>query len=335
MHILPRVLVFATLGGTVALPAQDRSTVTVAIRAENGDSLPFARVRATARGTDISTSANVRGQAVLSLPVGRVRLAVSTLGYETVEREVTIDQRPQTLQVVLRAIARQLSDVEVRAQWIGIRGGVGDETTHQPLPGAVVTTSRPALRVVTDSNGRFEIPLPKAEAVLLQIERPGYRTRPVRVEVLKDQPTDVVFFLAPGEDPRHMKVALSDLRHRMAMAKINAFTADRNQINQSKGVNLYDAIVSSGLLQKHHLTMGKSICLFVDGMARPNFPVSTIQVDDVEFIEVYGPRSEMTGTLMAEWPRSQPCTPHDIIFGSTGSGAGKRSVGIVSVRTRK
>lgn len=318
-----------------ALPAQPRATVSIVVRSEQGDSIPFAHVHATTDATDVTVSANARGRVVLTLPFGRTHFVVSTLGYEALERDIAIDRPTVSTEFVLHESSQKLSGVEVREKWIGIRGGIGDEVTREPIAGAVVAISRGKIRVVTDSFGRFEIPLAKAEGLVLQIARAGYQSKPVRVDVLNNQPTDVVFFLAPGKDPLYMKVALGDLGHRMAATKINAFTANRQQLNKSGAVTLYDAIVSSGLLHKYHLTMGKTMCLFVNGLARPEFPVSTILVDDVDFIEVYGPKAEVTGTLMSEWPRGKPCTSHDRYFPVLGDGNGSRYVAIVSVWTRK
>jgi hypothetical protein len=66
--------------------------------------------------------------------------------------------------VQLRRLAQQIAEVAVRADaWIGIRGVVGDEQTMAALAGVQIRSMKRDVRVVTDSLGRFEFPLPKAE----------------------------------------------------------------------------------------------------------------------------------------------------------------------------
>ncbi len=323
------LLVLAGFLGSLSLPAQQRGTVTATIRNERGDSVPFARVRTVAGRAD-STTANVRGVAVLTLPYGRARLMISALGYEPLERDIEIDRATVRAEIVVRRSAQQLNQVNVRAAWVGIRGGIGDQASRESLRGAVISVARPKLQVVSDSLGRFEIPLPDPGPVVLRLEKPGYVSKPVSVMVLPDQPTDVVFFMNPGNDPRGAKLRLDELARRLAATQLYAFTADYEQLSKTKSKSLYDALVSSGLLIKNHLKMGKSICLFVDGIARPGFPVSTIDVEDVQFVEVYS--GEVTQTLSTEWPRGQPCTSHENFFPTSGLGP---FVGIVSVWMRK
>lgn len=317
------------------LPAQQQAAVTAVVRNEKGDSVPFARVRATMTGTDVTVNANARGIAALSLPFGTARLAVTTLGYEPLSREITIDREVMRAEFILKTTAQQLNNVNVRAKWVGIRGGVGDEITREPIAGAVITMTRSKFRGVTDSAGRFEIPLSEAQGAILQIAKPGYETKPVRVEVLPDQPSDVVFFLKPGKDPLYLKVALGDLGHREGHSPFFNFTADRTQLKKGNSKTVYDALIASGLLTKNKMQLGNHICLFVNGLARPGFMISTVVVDDIEFIEVYGQKTEITGTLMAEWPYGQGCTAHEPFFPTLNKGTGKNIVGIVSVWTAR
>ncbi|MEO7998404.1 MAG: carboxypeptidase regulatory-like domain-containing protein [Gemmatimonadaceae bacterium] len=330
-------LIFAVgfLALTLTLPAQQTSSVAAIIRNVRGDSIPFAKVRATMNGQDISASANERGQFRVTLPFGRAHFTVTALGYEALESDVAVDRATLSPNFVLRDATQQLRELEVRAAWVGIRGGIGDEVTRKPVAGAVVTLSRGQKSFQTDSSGRFEIPMASAEDVVLQIERDGYVMRPARVDVRSDRPTDVVFFMTPGKTVNGAKNRLIDLNHRIAMNEPFSFTAGREEILAAKALTLYDAIISSGLLAKQHMTMGKSICLFVNGLPRVGFPVSTFPAADIDFIEVYGQKSDAARSLTAELPRGSSCYSNPQFLPEVGSGTGRRYVAIVSVWTRK
>lgn len=320
------------LGST--LPAQQTSSVIATVRNERGDSIPFARVRVSG-APNIAVSTNQRGQVTITLPFGSAHFVITALGYEALERDVVVDRVTLAPVFSLRDAAQQLRDVEVRAAWVGIRGGIGDEATRQPIVGATVTTSSGRKSVVTDSTGRFEFPMASAQDVVLQIEHDGYQIRPARVDVRSDGPTEVVFFLTSGKSPKGEKNRLIDLNHRIAMNEPFSFTAGRDEILAAKALTLYDAIISSGVLAKKHMTLGKSICLFVNGLPRAGFPVSSIQAADIDFIEVYGQGSDAARSLMAEWPRGIGCYSNTQFVPAVTLGSGRPFVAVVSVWTRK
>ncbi len=153
------------------------ATVSLSLRNERLDSIPFARVRVAMSNIDTTVSANARGLVLLTLPFGRAHFVVSS--------------------------------------------------------------------------------------------------KPVHVDALPDQPSDVVFFLKPGKDPLYMKVALGDLGHRMAVGKFFSFTANYAQLNHGNSKTVYDALIASGLLSKNKMVLGNRMCLFVNGLARPGFMIST------------------------------------------------------------
>jgi hypothetical protein len=58
---------------------------------------------------------------------------------------------------------------------------------------------------------------------------------------------------------------------------------------------------------KRTLVVDERACLFVDGMPRPLATIKDFSVEEVESIEVYGSRSEITGTLTKRWPPRGIC----------------------------
>lgn len=328
--------VIAVMAFVFTLPAQERGSVEIVVRNQAGDSLPFARIRATGNGSNISTSANTRGRTTISVPYGTVKISVSTLGYESLERNVTVNQPSSVQEFVLKAVARQLSDVEVRAKYIGIRGGIADEVTRKPLAGVAVTSKFLNVSIVTDSNGRFEIPMAKASSMVLQLAKEGYQIRPAQVDVRDDGPSDVIFFMSPGTNIRGERTRLTELDRRARANRFYGFTVSGAALQETKMKSLYDAIVSSGILMKNKMQMGDKMCLFVNGLPRPEFPLSAVYVPNIDFIEVYGQKSENTNSLMPEWPSKIPCESHELAHGLPTVRASCRCiVAIVSVWTHK
>lgn len=80
----------------------------------------------------------------------------------------------------------------MRERWTGIRGVIGDEATREPIVGAEVMVAQVKKKVVTDSLGRFEIPLTREDQTVVQVKRDGYQTRIRSFGVTKGQATDVV-----------------------------------------------------------------------------------------------------------------------------------------------
>lgn len=328
---LALVMLFAAI-----LPAQDRGNIEIVVRNQAGDSLPFARVRATGNSVNTSTSANARGRVTITVPYGIVKVVVSTLGYESVEKNVPVNAPTVTQEFILRAVARQLGDVQVRATYIGIRGGIADETTRMPLAGVKVTSRLLGINVVTDSNGRFEVPMAKATSAVLQLSKDDYLLRPAQIDVRNDGPTDVMLYMTAGKNVRGEATRLDELDRRVRANTINAFTASGAELQTTKMVSLYDALIASGILMRKNMQMGNVMCLFVNGLPRPGFPINTVYVPDIDFIEVYGYKSEVTQSLMADWPQKIPCEEHDTAMGKNGLRSPCRCiVAIVSVWTRK
>lgn len=292
--------------------AQQRGTVSGVVRASTGDSLPGAPVHVTATGVDTTVRANARGRYEIALPFGAATLRATAMGYAARAERITVASASTQLDIVLARAAQQLTGVDVRATWTGVRGGVGDESTRAPLPGVSITSIRQRLNAVTDSNGRFELGMQKGERIVLQLSHTGYRTRAVTLDIAEGQAEDVIYFLKPGRDLPYLKTALNDLAHRVAATQINGFIDGHEHLARHNATNLSEALAESGLLQRKGLKMSTCVFLFVDGQPRPGFPVSSVNMADVDFVEVY----YQENTLALDWGKA-PCTPNPGVV-STG-----------------
>ncbi|MEO7996252.1 MAG: carboxypeptidase regulatory-like domain-containing protein [Gemmatimonadaceae bacterium] len=340
MKSLPLFAVAALfgIGAQFAAPtsavAQARGILNAVVRDENGGVLASARVHAMANGVDTTVRANDRGLVTLSLPYGTAQITVSMIGFESLDRDVEIDKANVQTAFVLRTVARQIERMEIRENWIGVRGIVGDNNNRQPIAGAEVMVPQQKKKVLTDSLGRFEIPLSKAGEAVVQVAREGYETRVMGVSLSPSSGTDVVLFLTPGNGPNGQKNRLRDLQQRLTTSSNRSFVAGRDVLAKDGATTIYDAVIASGLLAKNGLKFGAPVCLLVDGLPRYGFPVSTVRLADIDFIEVFGDGADIGNSLRLAWGKS-PCTKDPNAGLDPPRFERKRYVEFVSVWTRK
>ena len=106
------IAVFLLLFTSMALP-QGRVSGTVC-DAETGESLVGVAVYESQLQKGVTT--NEKGYYEIELPVGSHRLQFSYLGFQTLEKNVSVSQKPQTLNVKLQPEMTKLSEVEVTSQ---------------------------------------------------------------------------------------------------------------------------------------------------------------------------------------------------------------------------
>jgi hypothetical protein len=291
--------------GVARLNAQQRVLVSGVVRTSTGDSLPGTPVHVTAAGVDTIVRANARGRYEIALPYGLATLRATSIGYRPQSQSVAVNRAAVELDIVLTPAAQQLGGVDVTAKFTGVRGGVGDEATRAPLPGVMITSLRQNLHAETDGDGRFEIGLKTGERTLFQLSRAGYLSRATSLDIADGETKEVVYFLKPGRDLPYLKTALSDLAHRAATTQFNGFIDGHDHLARHHAATLSDAIAESGMLVKYGLQMSDKVCLFVDGQPRYGVPVSSVNMADVDFVEVYA----SDGSLAMEWGRGA-CTPN-------------------------
>lgn len=314
--------------------AQQMGVLTAAVRDEDGNLLAGARVHILAKGIDTTLRATERGVVTITLPYGTALITASNIGFEAADRDVEIDKAAVQTAFILRTVARQIGPMTIRENWVGIRGIIGDNYNRLPIAGAEIMVAQQKKKVVTDSLGRFELPLSKTGSVIVQITAKGYEPRAMSLTLNAFSGTDVVYFLAPGNGANGMKNILRDLQQRLTTSGNRSFVADRDFLSRDGAVTVYDAVISSGLLQKNGLKFGPTTCLLVDGQPRYGFPVSTVRIADIDFIEVFGAGADIGNSLRFAWGK-QPCTRDPMMGADPPRYQAKMFVEFVSVWTRK
>jgi hypothetical protein len=201
----------------------------------------------------------------------------------------------------MQGLAQKLSAVNVREDWIGIRGIVGDDVTMDALGAVKITSMKRTIKVVTDSQGRFEFALPRRERTSLTLSREGYLTKPFVVPMDSANSADIVVLMTRGADPIFMKQAMVDLEHRMAWGGRGMFVLDNNKLAATGQYNVGEAIFRSGMLIRKGVDLGRP-GVFLDGQPSSTLVLNTIKVADVELVEVWGMDTDDTRTLASRWP---------------------------------
>ena len=142
-------------------PARAQQTaVSGTVRASTGEAIVGARVRAIIGVLDTIVRTGARGTYELRLPSGNVTFRVANIGYAEVVRTVRLAGARQVIDFTLTRNAQQLNEVNVSANWMGVRGIIADDSTKQPIAGAEVSVARRNEVVLTDSAGHFALALP-------------------------------------------------------------------------------------------------------------------------------------------------------------------------------
>jgi hypothetical protein len=83
------------------------------VKTDSGDLLPFATI--FIKNTQTGTASNSEGVYELKLSEGKYTVVFQYTGYESVQKEITVNTEMSTLNVVLQPVVIQLRELEVRA----------------------------------------------------------------------------------------------------------------------------------------------------------------------------------------------------------------------------
>lgn len=313
MLLKPGVVLCLALAGIAAAGptahAQQRGAVIGTVLSESGQPLSDVRVRITAGKLDTVVRTTVKGTFYVALPEGRAHFSLARIGYAPNDGDVDV-VKTVSVQMRLRALPQQLSAVNVREDWIGIRGVVGDDSTMDVLKGVTITSMKRTINLVTDSLGRFEFSLPKRERTSLMLTRSGYRTKPFVVPMDSANSADVIVLMKRGNDPITTKYVMTDLQHRMAWGGVGMFVLDHTKLETTGQTRLIDAIGASGMPIRKGIQL-ELPGVFLDGLPSNSGILFDLKVSEVEIVEVWGKNSDATRSLAARWPG-----------GSIGTGGG-------------
>jgi hypothetical protein len=262
-----------------------------------------------------STNATVRtdGQGAFQFaPVqnGRYRVTVRQIGFVEASRDVDVSDRDVTVSIRLRAASQTLDTVRVRAHVTAIYGVVGTTAGLRPVAGASVQIIGAQQQTTTDTAGRFFVPLKKGGSYFVRVRHDGFAQQSVLVDVANDQSLETFVLLDSGGVATGTDALWDEFDERLRWEGQRGALVPGDQITRWGG-STSDAIRGSQAFVRKGLQLGRQVCVFVNGVAKPGWPLDAIPPERIASVELYTSTGDETNTLFNRWPQTAAC-------GSTG-----------------
>ena len=217
--------------------------------------------------------------------------------------------------LVLRPLTGTLGTVRVTERTSGFLGLVTD-VSGAPIPGASVRLVGARQTTRTDSTGRFVLLGADSGTYMLRVTAPGHRLGLLTTTLGRGDVRDVQLYLGtiPVETPRRAAerlargpddVQLREFESRLVNRGPTAAIVTREVLMaRDDGRRLLTctlARIPEVWRAVPTLTLGTcatyEACVIVDGLVARNNPLWGYDTDEVEMIELYGPRGDFTNTI--------------------------------------
>jgi hypothetical protein len=311
------VIVAATAAALCA-PSSARAQATGEIRARVLDAAGAAITDAQIEldpGARRALSVEDGGFAFTQLKAGSYTLQIRRIGYQpqTVKVDVSTGASASP-SIVLVAIPLVLDSIRVFEKANGHRytGTVLDERSA-PMEGAIVMVPGKARELRTDAAGHFSVEGFGEGTVIARVRKMGYapqlhtlqminsRTDSIRMKRLAQNLSaiDVNAKSGFGKDT----FAYRELDERMRWKSEKSYVVSREEFDRQGTTDLATAIRYSVTGGRYGGTLGRPMadgCVIINGeRALKDWPLTAFFADEVEAVEVYPPKSEVSGTLDA------------------------------------
>lgn len=279
-------------------------------RIADGTGAPVAEavVRATQGARTILAQSDEDGDfRIAGLASGGWTISIRRLGFRPSAVDLEMPAEGLRRSFTIERITPALDPVLIASRWTGVRGIVGDARRISPLAGASVRILGAETGTGSDTLGRFAVPLPGGRDALLRVERAGFETRLISVSVPAEGYVELDVPLDTQPEKPLDGYRWRDLDQRLKFATPRAILISRRDIESSDAVSLLTALQFSRQMQALGAQIDRRACVFVNGVAKPAFPLDAIMANDVEFVEAYPPGTELTRTLVMSWPPGAAC----------------------------
>jgi hypothetical protein len=234
------------------------------------------------------------------------------VGYEPHPRTVDVPEAGVfDITVVMRRITR-LDTIAVVAARPGIYGRMFARESMVPLGGGTIEVTGRSFgaggTAKASDRGEFSLTTIKPGAYLVRAKREGYQSRTLPVLVPVDGGVELA--IALNELTRLTKVekhqerlrAEFDRRQKWRAAGRSAFVpgheiAPQGRMSVADALRFSPAFLISGLVLRDSIA-----CVFVNGVAKPYATASDYDAAEVEAVEVFGMRAELSNTLRFQGP---------------------------------
>lgn len=221
---------------------------------------------------------------------GTYAIRAKKLGYAPQTRTVAVSDSGATGEFALLSFPHSMPAVLSYAARGGLSGVIAD-TSYQGLPGVQVAVLGKGMFVETDSLGAFYLPAPPG-SYMVAARKAGFAARTFGVTIPSDSGRYLTASLYPSSTATPVREAwnLVDLGGRLAGRNKQTSSFYTRQELKEKGIEwVHEAVVMGGLDQYD------VDCHAVLNGGPSTIDMSTLTVDDIESIEIYGSRRSTGG----------------------------------------
>jgi hypothetical protein len=225
------------------------------------------------------------------VPTGEFDIVVRKIGFVMQRTRIKVDPGGGSIRVVLPPVVQTLPPSVTEAEQEGLWGTVGD-TAYNAVPGALVSVvGSGAGGITTDSLGKFYLPV-KPGSYPVRVTKKGFMTQLASVTVPEKGGKRMVILLTPGTSATAAReaFALDNLRQR----RVYAFGPMQKILTREDIARLgYDRIeqFAQSVAARR---VDENCTVSIDGLATESVPMWSVDMADVEFLEVYS-----TSTIFA------------------------------------
>jgi len=252
------------------------------------------------------TTTDRQGRFALRVPSGRaIRIAFRRVGFLPLVWETAALSADTVIAIALLRLPTRLDTTTITAGRTGVVGVTFAAGSFRPVPGVrIEITGRPGY-VVSDSLGEFGIFGIAPGAHMLRAKHAVNGSAIFSVHAIADQVVDgsVVLDARKVSMPDFM---WRDVQQRLAWRRMTSAVISGTDLARYGGT-LLDALRISSAVVRSGTYIGNSVCVFIDGLPKPGWPIEALSVIDVETVEVYGTGGEGSGQLAKQWPAAS-CT---------------------------
>lgn len=251
--------------------------------------------------------------AFTQLKAGSYTLDIRRIGYQpqTVKVDVSAGGTAAP-SIVLVAIPRVLDSIRVFEKSNGLRytGTVLDERSA-PIEGAIVMVPGKARELRTDAAGHFSVEGFGEGTVVARVRKMGYVPQLHSLQMIRSR-TDSIRMKPLAQNLSAVQVnaqsgfgkdtfAYRELDQRMRWKSERSYVVSREEFDKQGTTDLATAIRYSVTGGRYGGTLGHPMpdgCVIINGdRALKDWPLTAFFADEVEAVEVYAPKSDLSGSL--------------------------------------
>lgn len=239
---------------------------------------------------------------------GAYRAAIRRIGYAMIATEFIVESGMKRIEIGMSPVAQSLREVRVRGEGTGIYGQIGTSTELKPIHNAQVYVAGSRDSVFTDSTGAYYLALKRPGTFMVRVRAPGFLDEMFVIEVKRNQVADGSRLLDIGQARPIPMILWKDFDQRLSWSVVNKSALITGSELRRSGGSVSVALKQSGKMVANGMRLDAKVCVFVNGQARPGYPVNGIRPEEVTAMEVYAANSEPMRLLLTDWPRGTQCS---------------------------